>query len=602
MIASKFSETLLAAENLTTKLTQAISQGTDLTPPEKEFFDIEITKLRISLSDKSMNTRYGAAILDCIADTLREYNELSSKGHKDDAIDLVQIRINPLIKHLECDLKLWLGIYLDSYGMTKYRDAQVNELISLRKKIPELLAKSYTYDVTICVTAFNKLEYTKMAVDSILRHTDMKKYKIELILIDNGSSDLTYEYFKSVPGAKIIRLRHPLGYPATALGAFAAKGKYYVHFANDIIATQNWLDNLLDCILSDSLIGMAVPVCNNMSSGQSVIVNYPDPMLDLSGLEDFAKDYNVHNPLKWEERVRLLPCMCIMPAVLASSAASDSLFHYGEFADDDVSTRLRRAGFRQIFAADTFVHHFGSITSGNAQKQENSLEISRNLFYKKWDVDAWASIDWDLELARYAAYEMRLPENELLWIDPLFCAIPVKTRDICSKCGITIKGSAITTNASYLPDALGVLDRAICETLDRGVYAYKDKRFHAVIFCRDIAMYSNMGLAHLFRLFSDVLEENGKIIFTSHNSQWFGKIDSLYRNALLPPYSEQEFPALCLNQDDILHNSSQCGYRVVQLSLEKPLSADDRRSLADIHGLSNENQPHNRFLYILTRA
>lgn len=58
----------------------------------------------------------------------------------------------------------------------------------------------------------------------------------------------------------------------------------------------------------------------------------------------------------------------------------DSRFYFGDFADDDISFRIRRAGCKLIYARDTFVHHFGSVTVKEDHIEYNSLEISRKNF------------------------------------------------------------------------------------------------------------------------------------------------------------------------------------------------------------------------------
>lgn len=154
--------------------------------------------------------------------------------------------------------------------MVDYREEQVLVLRQVRENLPTLMAEAFPYDVTIAITAYNKCKYSRLAVASILKHTDLTRYKVELLLIDNGSTDDTLEFFRSVEHAKVIHLPEPLGYPATSLGAYGAQGKYYIHFANDIVATPHWLDNLLSSLERLPDVGMAEPACSYMSSFQSV--------------------------------------------------------------------------------------------------------------------------------------------------------------------------------------------------------------------------------------------------------------------------------------------------------------------------------------------
>ena len=71
-----------------------------------------------------------------------------------------------------------------------------------------LINKEYKYKVSIVLTAYNKLEYTKKAVESIYKYTDFEKLNVELITVNNGSTDGTEEYFNSLPNEKKINFKH----------------------------------------------------------------------------------------------------------------------------------------------------------------------------------------------------------------------------------------------------------------------------------------------------------------------------------------------------------------------------------------------------------
>ena len=67
----------------------------------------------------------------------------------------------------------------------------------------------------------------------------------------------------------------------------------------------------------------------------------------------------------------------------------DEQFSPGNFEDDDLSYRIRLAGFRLILCKDTFIHHFGSVSF----KQDNAryaalLKENGNKFMDKWGFDS----------------------------------------------------------------------------------------------------------------------------------------------------------------------------------------------------------------------
>ena len=146
----------------------------------------------------------------------------------------------------------------------------------------------YPYDVSIVLCAYNKLEYTKAAIESIFAHTDFSSGRVELITINNGSDDGTREYFESLPHTKKINLKYNiLSFNAAQ---YIVEGRYYVGYANDVIATPHWLDHLYTSIESDSYIAQVVPTCNEegVSNDQGIAVSYPNRFDGLNEMKEVA--------------------------------------------------------------------------------------------------------------------------------------------------------------------------------------------------------------------------------------------------------------------------------------------------------------------------
>lgn len=251
----------------------------------------------------------------------------------------------------------------------------------------------YPYDVSIVLCAYNKLEYTKKAVESIFAHTDFSSGRIELITINNGSEDGTREYFERLPHRKKLNPRHNI------LGINSwqhiAEGKYIVGFSNDVVATPHWLEHLRTAMESDERIAMAVPTCNeeSISNLQGIPVPYANTFEGMREMQEFAAAHNHLDPALWEERSVLMPFLAITRSDIYKLGLIDPIYTRGEFVDDDLSTLLRRTGWRQLLLKDTFVHHFGGVTLGADRHKGagNALDEMRRVYYAKWGVDAWDS-------------------------------------------------------------------------------------------------------------------------------------------------------------------------------------------------------------------
>lgn len=246
----------------------------------------------------------------------------------------------------------------------------------------------YKYDVSIYVCAFNKLDYTKVCIESILENTP-KNLNYELIVLNNGSTDGTAEYFDSLNCTKTIHFKNNIRGEKGVQYIF--EGKYLLGISNDIVVTKNYLENLLKCIESEEKIGMVVPATPNISNFQTLNLQFTT----LDEMKAVSADYNISDYRKWEERARLCNAISLNRSdILLSSSGvgvSDRFFIYSEFEDDALSLRLRRKGFKLLLAKDCYCYHYGSITLKDDQIKNNTLEKSRLLFFERYGVDAWGT-------------------------------------------------------------------------------------------------------------------------------------------------------------------------------------------------------------------
>lgn len=247
--------------------------------------------------------------------------------------------------------------------------------------------------VSIYVLGYNRIQKTKYCVECILEHTRDIDY--ELILVDNGSEDGTCEYFQSVPWKKkvIIRVSHNIGsaYPWQTVKRIY-KGKYLVTVANDVYVTKNWLSNLIVCMKSDQKIGFVSPVSSNVSNLQEVDLGFKD----MEDMQQKAAEFNRSDPLKWEERMRLITILSIYKREIIDLVGTNDYGFIHDFGEDDYAARLRRSGYKLILCGDTYVFHDHDFRRGedkDAIQFQKSLESGRNAYKEKYHgLDAWDDI------------------------------------------------------------------------------------------------------------------------------------------------------------------------------------------------------------------
>lgn len=332
-----------------------------------------------------------------------------------------------------------------------------DDLFENRAAVVDLMQQSVPAEVTIVIQAYGRLEKTKRCVDSVLKYT--KEIDYELVLIDNGSTDDTLEYFQSVPWEKKIiwHISQNMGsmYPALMLG-LRDFGRYICIIANDIIVTENWLKNLLFCMNSNSKIGMVVPVSSNVSNLQEVDLPYKT----YHDMQAAAAKFNRSDPQRWEDRLRLITpgALYRKEVLLALGWPLGDVGFFHDFGDDDVSFAIRRMGYRTVLAGDTWVCHDHDYKHGEGKTPEEftrSLNIGRANFQEKYfGVDAWDDVN-----NYYMSYLNNLPHTKdcfvrrVLGVD-VRCGTPIlDIKNRLRKLSIyDVELSAFTQNPKYWTD------------------------------------------------------------------------------------------------------------------------------------------------------
>jgi O-antigen biosynthesis protein len=237
---------------------------------------------------------------------------------------------------------------------------------------------------SIIILTYNKLDYTKLCIESIRKYTKEGTY--EIIVVDNNSTDDTALWLNQQKDIKTILNAENLGFPKGCnQGIEIASGENILLLNNDVIVTKSWLENMERCLYNSENVGAVGCVTNSCSYYHVINVQYDS----IEKMQEFAVQYNVPNSDLWEERLKLVGfCMLIKKEVVDKVGILDEQFTPGNYEDDDYSARIRKAGYRLILCKDTFIHHFGSTSfKENNVAFLKLLETNRKKFEDKWGFD-----------------------------------------------------------------------------------------------------------------------------------------------------------------------------------------------------------------------
>jgi len=265
------------------------------------------------------------------------------------------------------------------------------------------------FTVSIVIPLFNQLAYTRMCLES-LRTTIPEE--VEIILVDNASTDGTADYLATLGGVGVIGNSENRGFAgACNQGIRAASGEWIVVMNNDVILSSGWLEGLWSAARRWGL-DMVSPAIREGEHNYDIEENARTLTERMNGVI----------------RRGMVSGICFMThrKVFDAIGLFDENFRIGQYEDKDLFLRAVRAGFRLGTVGNAFLHHFGSITQKSVKRsgagKQYALE-NRAYFIRKWKLPWWRrALDRNVNklMSRICSLRERMQYGHTLmekWID-----------------------------------------------------------------------------------------------------------------------------------------------------------------------------------------
>jgi GT2 family glycosyltransferase len=239
---------------------------------------------------------------------------------------------------------------------------------------------------SIVIVTYNNLALTRKCVDSVLSAGGY--VRIELVLVDNASTDQTPEYLRELeqthPNVRVILNETNRGFSAANnQGLRAATGEYLVLLNNDTVVTDGWLRTMINHLRRDASIGILGPVTNNIGNEARIELDYGD----LDQMRTAAARYTRrHAGETFDINVLAFFCVAFSRATFEQVGLLDEGFGLGFFEDDDYCQRIKQIGKRVVCAEDVFVHHelSASFNKLASQRKQELFEKNKAYYESKW--------------------------------------------------------------------------------------------------------------------------------------------------------------------------------------------------------------------------
>lgn len=235
--------------------------------------------------------------------------------------------------------------------------------------------------ISVIMPVRNKLAYTQACLQALRRVAPFDP-PYELTIVDDGSSDDTPSYLRSLGGrVRVCRNAISRGFAAACnLGATQAGGEFLVFLNNDTIPHPGWLSALLEPMRADSSIGVV---------GSKLL--YPDGSIQHAGVVFAPAAYSPIMPLHiykgdrgdapWVNKPRefqavTAACLLVRRDLFLGLGGFDKAY-VNEFEDVDFCFRVRERGLRVFYTPKSVLTHHEMVSRGHSHGEANLVLLTR---------------------------------------------------------------------------------------------------------------------------------------------------------------------------------------------------------------------------------
>ncbi len=252
---------------------------------------------------------------------------------------------------------------------------------------PEVLKfpRFETPDVSIVIPAHNKFWVTYNCLAALILAPN--KSTFEVIVVDDGSSDLTVSLSDYCKGITVIRNEVSQGFVRSSnLGAKQARGEFVVMLNNDTEPCAGWLDELVYVFETFDSAGLAgakfvYPNGKLQEAGGILFPNMDAWNYGRNG-NPFDPKYNYTRQVDYVSGAGIM----LRKKVWDALGGFDEFYAPAYYEDTDLAFRVRKMGLKTYYTPFSQIIHFEGVSSGTSLNSgvKRYQKVNEPKFKSRW--------------------------------------------------------------------------------------------------------------------------------------------------------------------------------------------------------------------------
>lgn len=301
-------------------------------------------------------------------------------------------------------------IFADKDSARRHYQAVLHDFLGARDRIA--LPSTPNSHLSVVIVLYNQAELTLACLQSLAEHLPAE---IEVILIDNASTDATDALLQRVDGAVLIRNDHNLHFlRACNQARDMVKGEYLLLLNNDAQILPGSVETAISILAENSHVGAVggriINLDGALQEAGSIIWQDGSCLGYGRGEHPDRPEYRFRRPVDYCSGAFLLT----RAALFQEMGGFDEAFAPAYYEEADYCVRLWGNGYQVLYDPDVVLYHF-EFGSGGSAHANTLMERNQSVFVQRHN--AYLQAQYPVDPKNILLARSHSPKPRILYVD-----------------------------------------------------------------------------------------------------------------------------------------------------------------------------------------